>query len=66
MLKRSFRENKHVAAQMDQSDPLLEEIVFAFQAPEVVEQVARITGLAAMEPDAKLYAGGISAMGRGA
>lgn len=66
MVKRSIRENKHVAAQMDRYDPLLEAIVFAFQAPEVVAQVAAITGLAAMEPDAELYAGGISAMGKGA
>lgn len=66
MLKRSFRENKHVAAQMDQYAPLLEEAVFAFQHPRVVAAVAAITGLAAMEPDAELYAGGISAMGEGA
>lgn len=66
MLKRTIRENKHVAAQMDRYDPLLEEIVFAFQVPEVVEQVVRITGLSAMEPDTELYAGGISAMVKGA
>ena len=66
MLKRSFRENKHVAAQMDAYDPLLEEAVYAFQDPAVMEQVARITGLGGMEPDAELYAGGISAMGQGA
>ena len=66
MLKRSFRENKHVAAQMDAYDPLLEDAVYAFQHPAVVEQVTRITGLAAMEPDSELYAGGISAMGEGA
>ena len=39
MLKRSFRENKHVAAQMDAYDPLLEDAVYAFQHPAVVEQV---------------------------
>ena len=66
MLKRSFRENKHVAAQMDAYDPLLEEAVYAFQDPAVMEQVARITGLGGMVPDAELYAGGISAMGQGA
>jgi Rps23 Pro-64 3,4-dihydroxylase Tpa1-like proline 4-hydroxylase len=32
----------------------------------VVEEVAAITGLEAMEPDAELYAGGISAMAKGA
>ena len=66
VLKRSIKENKHVAAQMDRYAPLLEEIVFAFQDFRVVEQVARITGLTSLEPDAELYAGGISAMQKGA
>ena len=66
MLKRSIRENKRVAAQMDAYDPLLEEIVYAFQDPRVVAEVAAITGLEEMEPDTELYAGGISAMGKGA
>jgi Rps23 Pro-64 3,4-dihydroxylase Tpa1-like proline 4-hydroxylase len=65
MLKRSIKENKHVAAQMDAFDPLLEEAVYAFQDPRVVEQIAQITGLRALEPDVDLYAGGISAMAKG-
>ncbi len=66
VLKKSIKENKHVAAQMDQYDPLLEEAVYAFQDPRVVDLVARITGLQGLEPDADLYAGGISAMAKGA
>lgn len=66
MLKRSFRENKHVAAQMDRYDPLLESAVYAFQLSKVVDEVAAITGLNLLEPDTELYAGGISAMARGA
>jgi Rps23 Pro-64 3,4-dihydroxylase Tpa1-like proline 4-hydroxylase len=66
MLKRSIKENKHVAAQMDAFDPLLEEAVYAFQDRRVVDQIARITGLQSLEPDAELYAGGISAMSKGA
>jgi len=66
MLKRSFRENKHVAAQMDQYDPILEYAVFAFQDPAVVREIAAITGFGGLEPDAELYAGGISAMAQGA
>jgi Rps23 Pro-64 3,4-dihydroxylase Tpa1-like proline 4-hydroxylase len=66
VLKRSIKENKHVAAQMDAYDPLLEEAVYAFQDARVVSQVARITGLTALEPDEDLYAGGISAMSKGA
>ena len=65
MLKRSIKEHKLVAAQMDRYDPLLEEAVFAFQAPRVVELVGQITGLRALEPDSDLYAGGISLMAQG-
>lgn len=64
--KVSMRERKHVAAQMDRYDPLMEEAVYAFQDPRVLALIASITGLAAMEPDEHLYAGGISAMTRGA
>jgi Rps23 Pro-64 3,4-dihydroxylase Tpa1-like proline 4-hydroxylase len=66
ILKRSLKENKHIAAQMDLFDPLLEEVVFAFQDPRVLALVADITGLAGLEPDSNLYAGGISAMQKGA
>jgi Rps23 Pro-64 3,4-dihydroxylase Tpa1-like proline 4-hydroxylase len=64
-LKRSIKEHKRIAAQMDRYDPLLEEAVYAFQAPEVVALVGEITGLQALEPDADLYAGGISLMTKG-
>jgi Rps23 Pro-64 3,4-dihydroxylase Tpa1-like proline 4-hydroxylase len=64
--KSSIRERKYVAAQMDRYEPLIEEAVYAFQQPDVMALVADITGLQAMEPDAELYAGGISAMPRGA
>ncbi|MGO4210543.1 hypothetical protein AB4043_06900, partial [Terriglobus sp. YAF25] len=45
MLKKSLRENKYVAAQMDKYAPILEEIIFAFQEPNIVEVVAEITGI---------------------
>jgi Rps23 Pro-64 3,4-dihydroxylase Tpa1-like proline 4-hydroxylase len=61
-LKRSWRELKYVAAQMDRYHPLLEESLYAFQMPEVVGEVERATGLIALEPDEMLYAGGISLM----
>lgn len=63
--KGSIRERKFVGAQMDRYDPLLEEAVFAFQDQRVVETVSAITGFAEIEPDAELYAGGISAMAHG-
>jgi Rps23 Pro-64 3,4-dihydroxylase Tpa1-like proline 4-hydroxylase len=65
MLKRSIKERKHVAAQMDACDALVEEAVFAFQDPRIVELVAEITGLKGLEPDVDLYAGGISVMRKG-
>jgi len=44
---------------------LLEESIYAFQADAIVEAVQGITGLRALEPDAALYAGGISSMAPG-
>jgi Rps23 Pro-64 3,4-dihydroxylase Tpa1-like proline 4-hydroxylase len=64
-LRSSLRELKYVAAQMDRYNPLLEEIIYAFQDPELVQTVEQITGLRRLEPDSLLYAGGISLMGRG-
>jgi Rps23 Pro-64 3,4-dihydroxylase Tpa1-like proline 4-hydroxylase len=65
MLRRSLREVKYVAAQMNEYDRLLEEIVYAFQDPGIVSRVERITGLRALEPDSLLYAGGVSMMAPG-
>jgi Rps23 Pro-64 3,4-dihydroxylase Tpa1-like proline 4-hydroxylase len=63
--KSSIKERKLVSAQMNEHPPILEEAVYAFQEPEVVAVVAEISGLKALEPDADLYAGGISVMPRG-
>ncbi|WP_429250861.1 2OG-Fe(II) oxygenase [Paraburkholderia sp. GAS333] len=65
MLRKSLRELKYVSAQMNEHAPILEEAIFAFQEPEVVDLVAQITQLNALCPDEHLYAGGISMMGRG-
>jgi len=64
-IHKSLRENKRVAAQMDLYNPLLEEIVFAFQDLEIVKIVEEITGIKQMTPDEHLYAGGISLMAHG-
>jgi Rps23 Pro-64 3,4-dihydroxylase Tpa1-like proline 4-hydroxylase len=64
-LKRSIKEHKHVAAQMNAYDGLLEEAVYAFQDPSVVDQIGLITGLQDIRPDENLYAGGISLMTKG-
>jgi Rps23 Pro-64 3,4-dihydroxylase Tpa1-like proline 4-hydroxylase len=64
-LKDSLRERKFVAAQMDKYDPVLEESVYAFQQPDVLERVAAITALRGLEPDDRLYNGGVSLMAPG-
>ncbi|MNU25642.1 hypothetical protein D3C71_139920 [compost metagenome] len=62
---RSIREYKKVAAQMNLYNPLLEEIIYAFQDERVVRIVEAITGIPDMRPDEHLYAGGISLMTKG-
>lgn len=62
---RSLRENKKIAAQLNLYNPILEEITFAFQDLRIVKLVEEITGIKQMEPDSKLYAGGISLMSEG-
>lgn len=64
-LRRNLRELKYVTSQMSTCTPLLEEVVYAFHDPRVVDEVAAITRLKEVEPDEILYAGGISLMGRG-
>ena len=61
--KKSIREDKYVAAQMNKYNPLLEEIIYAFQDKRIVALVQDICGLRDIEPDENLYAGGISMMG---
>ncbi len=65
MLRKTLRERKFVTAQMNAIAPLLEEAVYAFQDLRVVAEIAEITRLKEVEPDEKLYAGGISLMGPG-
>jgi len=60
--KQSLREHKWVGVQIDKYDPAVGECLLAFQEPEVVAAISRITGLAALEPDPSLYASGISVM----
>lgn len=64
ILKKSLRENKYVAAQMDKYTPILEEIIYAFQDQRVLKVVEEITGIRDMVPDEHLYAGGISLMAK--
>ncbi|MFN3754748.1 2OG-Fe(II) oxygenase [Flavobacterium sp.] len=64
VLKKSIRENKYVAAQMNLYHPLLEEIIYAFQDKRIVEVIGEICCIKNPIPDDNLYAGGISLMGK--
>lgn len=61
----SFREKKFTSKSLDQFDPLIADITFAFQDRRVIEKVADLTGIKDAVGDPHLYAGGISAMERG-
>ena len=64
-VRHSLREHKYVAAQMDRFNPILEEVVYAFQAQGVREVISKITCINHLLPDERLYAGGISMMSKG-
>lgn len=59
---KSFREYKYVSAQMDKHDSLLETVLYAFQDPKIIKIISDICNLNDLEPDASLYAGGLSLM----
>ncbi len=61
-LMNSFREQKYTSKALDRMDPIIREALYAFQTPEVLLQVEKITGIKALLADPSLYAGGISAM----
>lgn len=65
LAKRSLRERKRVGVAVDRYDPIVGDLLFAFQAPGVLEAIARATGLQGLSADPTLYASGISVMGRG-
>jgi Rps23 Pro-64 3,4-dihydroxylase Tpa1-like proline 4-hydroxylase len=65
VLKRTPGQKKYVGVQMSDFDPLLEEVVYAFQDPGVLQLVSEITRIPRLLPDEKLYAGGLSLMQRG-
>lgn len=59
---KSLREYKHVSAQMNKHNPLLEKVIYAFQEKNIVELIGEICGAPSLFADESLYAGGISLM----
>lgn len=63
VLKKSLKEDKYVAVQMNLYNPILEEVIYAFQDKKIVELVGKIFQIESLIPDENLYAGGLSMMG---
>lgn len=63
--RKSLRENKKIAAQLNKYNPILEEITYAFQDQKIINLIGEITGLEELIPDDNLYNGGISLMSQG-
>ncbi len=61
--RKNLREYKYTAYQMNLYNPLLEEVIYAFQDKKVIELVSEICGLEGVYEDDSLYAGGLSLMG---
>jgi Rps23 Pro-64 3,4-dihydroxylase Tpa1-like proline 4-hydroxylase len=63
VLKKNMAEDKYVAAQMNLYNPILEEVIYAFQDGKIVGLIEEICNIKEAIPDENLYAGGISMMG---
>lgn len=61
----SFREKKRTSIELENYDPVLIDITYAFHDQSVVDVVSDIVGLTEIVPDPKLYAGGLSMMFEG-
>jgi len=58
----SFREKKKTSVNLNEYDPILANITYAFQDPKIVGLISEICGFTEIEPDPMLYAGGLSMM----
>lgn len=63
--RESFREKKRTSANLSAYAPILSDITFAIQDPGVVREISEIVGFEHLEPDPRLYAGGLSMMFQG-
>lgn len=59
---KSFREKKLTSKNFKKFNPILEEITFAIQSPEVMKIISEITNIDMIKGDESLYAGGLSLM----
>lgn len=60
----SLRERKKIGVELQKYNPIIGELIFAFQEPAVIAAVEVVTELHQMSADPTLYASGISLMGK--
>jgi Rps23 Pro-64 3,4-dihydroxylase Tpa1-like proline 4-hydroxylase len=58
----TFREKKRTSSDLDSYEKILSDITYAFQDKRIVDLIATTVGFKQLEPDPKLYAGGLSMM----
>jgi Rps23 Pro-64 3,4-dihydroxylase Tpa1-like proline 4-hydroxylase len=62
VLRKNIRERKFTAFQMNKYEPILENIIYAFQDKRIVDLVGDICNISKVSADENLYAGGLSLM----
>jgi len=60
--RESFREKKRTSANLSDFNAILSDITYAIQDPRIVSKVSVLCSMKSIEPDPKLYAGGLSMM----
>jgi Rps23 Pro-64 3,4-dihydroxylase Tpa1-like proline 4-hydroxylase len=63
--RESFREKKRTSANLSSYPEILSDAAYGLQDVRVVEYVSKLIGIDSLEPDPKLYAGGLSMMFQG-
>ncbi|WP_298346401.1 2OG-Fe(II) oxygenase [uncultured Algibacter sp.] len=61
---KSIREYKYISAQMNRHNPLLEEVLYAFQDKRIIDLIGEICDIESLYADESLYAGGLSLMAK--
>ncbi|MEN9782347.1 MAG: hypothetical protein RL208_497 [Pseudomonadota bacterium] len=61
----TLREDKYIGVDLDKYDPIIGEVLLAFQDNLVIDAVKNITNISDLEGDKSFYAAGISAMKSG-
>lgn len=63
--RESFREKKKTSANLDSYESILSDITYAFQDKKIIQLISQYVEFDKLEPDPKLYAGGLSMMFKG-